>query len=1037
VKNKNRTLRTELILYFLLLSVLPLILVSLFSYQQASQGLTLAAKKQLEDSAKLHLSFIENWFDYRLMDLNTQAMNHSTSRLLQDRQQRFQRSGLTLNDYTKSPEWDQIDKSAPLELINFINYYDYINDLFLIDKQGNILYSFANRAELGTNIYNGPYAKTLFANSVKKTLRSQYPFFSDLEHYAPSGNDIVGFITVPVPNKEGAVIGVLAIQIHLDRIFDLLKNKNDDTVKQYLIGKNGYLRTPLTDNYSEVFSLQFNTKKTLTSSENGHVTHYKNLNNVAVIGLQHHLQILGVDWTLISEVAESDALAASIWLGKIVASLVIITILLVTLLSFYVSRRITLPIEKLAVATRAVASGDMNQQVTKTTNNEIGHLADAFNKMVIKRNTHERLIERSNQQTKHALLQLKNQQYAMDQHSIVAITDIKGIITYANDKFCAISGYSRKELIGHNHRIIQSGVHDSVFFRDLYQVISRGNVWNGEICNRAKEGHHYWLDTSIVPLMGKNNKPEEYITIRTDISVRKKAELAAVKSEKNLALLVNTIPYGIQENNADGIITFSNIAHHRILGWELGTFIGLPIWHSASTHKEQQKLRDHLTYLFKEQPKPESYITTNTTKEGKDVLLEVIWDYKRDAHNKVIGLISIISDITERKQSEQTLQRAQKMDAVGQLTGGIAHDFNNILGIVIGNLDLLEPQFTDNPKAQRRLAAALKAANRATNLTKKLLGFSRQKATESQVVNVNVIVLEMDDMLHHSLGPDIELKYAITNDIWHTEIDPGDLQDTLLNLMINAHDAMPKGGMVNIETTNCTLDEIVCETSPGLTVGQYVQLTISDNGIGIPKDQQQNIFEPFYTTKALDKGTGLGLAMVFGFVKRSNGHIQVYSELSIGTTFKIYLPRYLDQKTIEAASKKQLAPPAITPQGNETLLVVDDEQGLVELAQDVLTALGYTVLTANDAQQALSLLSTEPNIACLFSDVIMPGGMNGYELATAANKLNPNLKILLTSGFTGKAIPTLNETNACFELLTKPYNQFDLAASIRKTLDSV
>ncbi len=400
-------------------------------------------------------------------------------------------------------------------------------------------------------------------------------------------------------------------------------------------------------------------------------------------------------------------------------------------------------------------------------------------------------------------------------------------------------------------------------------------------------------------------------------------------------------------------------------------------------------------------------------------------------------LIGTGIDISERKHLEEQIRRSQKMEAVGYLTGGIAHDFNNILGIVLGNLELLERIVKDNPKALPRVEKAIKGTKRGAALTNKLLRFSRKKAQGTKLLSVSEFIDDLEELIVKSLTAAIKVESNLSEDLWSVSVDPGDLEDTILNLAINARDAMPEGGTLKITTANITLDENHVRLNPGSTTGDYVMISLSDTGQGMSNEVKDQIFEPFYTTKQQGKGTGLGLSMVYGFIQRCNGHIDVQSKVGIGTTFNIYVPAFR-QGTPAEITPSQSSEEILT--GNETVLVVDDEEALRDIAVSNLEESGYTTLTAENGLQALEILKENNNIDLMFSDIIMPGNFDGYQLAAAAHQEYPGLKILLASGFTSKQEGHVEIKNPYIldldhNLLSKPYNQWELSQAVRQALD--
>ena len=668
-----------------------------------------------------------------------------------------------------------------------------------------------------------------------------------------------------------------------------------------------------------------------------------------------------------------------------------------------------------------------------------GELADfsrEFKKMLLKRRLYEHKLQQGNKELSATLSELAAQKYALDQHSLVAVTNINGDITYVNEKFCSVSGYSEGELIGNNHRMLSSRTHDDEFFKLMYQTITNGVVWHGEICNRSKNGNLYWLDTTIVPFMDEEIKPQSYITIRTDITHRKTVLQKLAESEQNLLLAQKTAQLGHFSYNILSSEWKCSKELENVFGIDSDYKKDFAGWMNLIHPEDQQMMDHHFKHqVMTEHQRLDKEYRTLDLNTGAEKWVHCIGKLKFDSNNHPVEIFGTIQDITHRKHVEIALQRAKKMEAIGQLTGGIAHDFNNILGIIIGNLDLLQKQFVDNDKAQNRILSALKSASRAANLTKQLLGFSQIKTVECLVSNVNDLIKNIDDVIDHSMGQKIDVRYDFEPDLWAIQIDRGELQDALLNLLLNARDAMKNNGQILIATSNKELDLAFCETRDGARPGQYVQISVSDNGEGISETNISHIFEPFFTTKSPSKGSGLGLAMVFGFVKRSGGYIEVESKQDSGTAFHIYFPR-CEMTLVEGADNKplnEIQPDSL--KGYESVLVVDDEQGLVELAKTTLHELGYQVETANNAQQALEMLSHNSDIKLVFSDVIMPGEMNGFELAEKLKSEYPDILVLLTSGYTGKVEQTDKQTTPNFEVLDKPYTQQEMSQLIRKILD--
>jgi len=539
---KYTSLGYSLVLWFLLISLVPLSAVSWMGYQKTTESLTKAAVEKLTQSALLNQKFIQVWFQYRLMDINFQAENANNKKKLVSLTQAWVESGKPLKNYVNSNDWGKIAQIAGNDLVHMQQRYDYIYDIFLIDFNGNILYSVAHESDLGTNLFAGPYANTRFAQTVRETIRSGNTMVSDIERYAPSNNAVASFINAPIRDDTGKILGVIAIQIKADRIVEVLRQEKSEegSLVHYIVGEDARLRTTMSrsgNDYSDVLLTEIHTEQFATwlveRSDPEHIAAeheeeaafiYAGPNGQPVIGIHNDLHVPGINWVLISEIDESDALASAHWFAKLTLMVLTLTIVIVVIVAVFQARRITRPIVKLMRASRRVASGEMEHQVDVVSNNEIGKLAEAFNHMITMRQIHTRALEETNSRTKAALAALDEQRFAIDQHSIVAVTDVRGNITYVNEKFTQISGYAKSELLGKNHRILNSGYHDKAFFADMYKTISSGKVWHNEVCNRAKDGSLYWVDTTIAPFMGEDNKPKSYIAIRTDITRQKSIE---------------------------------------------------------------------------------------------------------------------------------------------------------------------------------------------------------------------------------------------------------------------------------------------------------------------------------------------------------------------------------------------------------------------------------------------------------------------------------------------------------------------------------
>ena len=501
---------------------------------------------------------------------------------------------------------------------------------------------------------------------------------------------------------------------------------------------------------------------------------------------------------------------------------------------------------------------------------------------------------------------------------------------------------------------------------------------------------------------------------------------------QTLSMATEQSPVSILVCSPDNIIEYANPQCEKTTGCTANEAVGQPV-EFLFQHNEQDN--HQLTELKQSLASGKLWMgeISALTKEGEHYYLRMSASPVLLEDGTVTHNIYVAEDITAQKQNEEILRTSQKMDAVGQLTGGIAHDFNNLMGIITGNLELLKEMIGDQPTLLKRVDKALAGTVRGTQLTRKLLNFSRQDHSGQELTQINPFIKSLRELIAKSVTAAIQVETHLAENLWPINIVPGDLEDAILNLSLNARDAMLTGGLLVIETANKHLDTNFIQHAPNLSEGDYVMISVSDTGNGIAKEVRKKIFDPFFTTKEQGKGTGLGLSMVYGFVQRSSGHIHFYSELGQGSTFHIYLPRATDVQRTQPDSEQIKA-----PRGDETILIVDDEEALVEIAEEYLHHLGYRTRVAKSAEQALEILSTTDGIDLIFSDVVMPN-VDGFNLAFLALKQQPKIRILLTSGFTPKRMEFINGERKIYlklskKLLGKPYNLNELALAVRRTL---
>ncbi len=620
---------------------------------------------------------------------------------------------------------------------------------------------------------------------------------------------------------------------------------------------------------------------------------------------------------------------------------------------------------------------------------------------------------------------------------ILSITS-KGIVRTVNAAACKMFGYRTDELLGRNVSVLMHGEdrerHDAYIERYLKTGESRIVGIGREVTGRHKDGRLFPLHLSIGEFMVGE---ETFFTgVLIDLSRQKAAEELLAHQQALFRAVYDCLPDPVVITDAARCILTVNPAFTRVFGYSAEDLQGKPTEPLFARHEDWldacSRLADHCDPA-RSLPVRE----LEFRRDGGEVFPgSVVSTAIETAEGRALGYLDLIRDISVERRQEAQLMQAQRMEAIGQLTGGIAHDFNNILTVVIGNVELLEMRLREDEETQALAREAREAAEIGARLTNRLLTFGRRQILETRRINLNEFVLGLMEILRRAIGEDIDVSTSLSADLDLTEVDPGEVENAVLNLAINARDAMPKGGRIVIETRNVELDAGAVAKTPELSPGRYVVLSVSDTGHGMPPEVRARAFEPFFTTKGqggAGKGTGLGLATIYGFVKQSGGHASIVSAPGEGTTVELYLPAAVAAPG-GASATSTLVSDTVPEGAGRRVLVVEDSDSVRRLACRRLQRLGYGVAQAANAVEALEVLAEDDDFDLVFSDVVMPGGLSGLDLAREMALHFPHVRVLLTTGYAEEMLHSADGHAPVPRLLRKPYSQAHLARAIADVL---
>jgi len=778
----------------------------------------------------------------------------------------------------------------------------------------------------------------------------------------------------------------------------------------------------------------------------GRAQEYRGLNGESVIGTCEPIQ--GTAWAVIVELPAREAYASLYHMSWFLIGLTILVMAAVVGVGYGVALRLVRPIRALTAAVQRIGGGDLNAGIVEIRrHDEVGELARAFSQMQGELQSLYRGMEQQLEELKQAEQALKKseekyRELVENANSIILRMDKYGNINFFNEFAQQFFGYAEDEILGKN--VIGTIVPEfESSGRDLKLLIEDIGRYPERYINNLNEnmrsnGERVWIAWTNKPIRAADGEVVEILCIGNDITERKQAEEELSNSQRRLTDIIEFLPDATLVVDRQGRVIAWNRAMEGLTGIKAEEMIGKgdygyalpfygerrPILIDLALHPDLAWEKQYTTIgrsgdmIF-----GESY--TPGLPPG-DIHLSSTASVLRDARGDVIGAIECFRNNTERRRLETQLQQAQKMEAIGTLAGGIAHDFNNLLMTIQGNTSLLLMRTDPDDPRYDKLRTIENQVIAGADLTKQLLGFARAGRYEVKIINLNEI-LDKSAAMFGRTKKEIVIHKRYDQLLWMVEADTPQIEQVLLNLFVNAWQAMPGGGHIYLETANIKISESD-EKSSYLKPGRYVRVSVTDTGVGMDEKTRERIFEPFFTTKEMGRGTGLGLAMVYGIIKGHNGHVNVYSEIGKGTVFNIYLPA----STKEA--QKEVRPEEIIFKGQETILLVDDERSIVDVIEEILIMLGYKVLTATAGQEALRIYEANKDmIDLVILDMILPE-MGGGEIFDRLKEINPSVKVILSSGYTLNGEASGIIARGCLGFIQKPVNIAELSHKIRDVL---